>query len=613
MSTRTKAALTVAKEAYAGKKHWAGGSLLQHVLDVEEALRTFDPDEDLIVAALLHHLNDDPRWTHARIGKEFGTGVQRIIHGELLLSKVTTDNRRMSMEHLRQILLKVSDDVRVVLFVLCHQLALLRHLDRMDEESRKRISRDSLRLYAPVAARLGIYTLKHAFETRAFPVVYPVDSVRIAEQLSQLHEDNGEFLRSAGRTLERLLRKEGVACTVEAREKQPFSIFRKMHMKSMSNVRDLYDLCALRVVVEQDAQCYQVLGLLHRIGHPVPNRFKDYIAFPKPNGYRSLHTTLAQFPGVPEGLCIEVQIRTQDMHREADFGLASHWSYKQRQKPAADSRIARLREALSAPGTMQQEHAETTSGADQIFVVTPKGDIVELPDGSTPLDFAFHVHTQVGLSFRSARVNGSIVPLTHVLENGDIVEITRNGEPRPSPRWLQLLKTASAKSRLKRFLASQERPTYLLLGREMLNQELIRRHLPPLDTALTILRGTSKTVLTFVQREDLLVEIGAGHVSALAALQRVGLLPEETTRRRAPASITNQSDVTLESSVPMPYCYAKCCKPEKTPRTEIIGVIGRGGEVRIHRQSCKFLRAVNRERLIGAGWEATKKATTKVR
>lgn len=542
---KLRTAFHIAASEYGDAPHWTGESMLEHCLGVLRVYLQFDPDDDAVIACLLHHLVDLKRWTLAEIEKQYGTDVRDMISGEFLLSHGTMENRRMSIEHLRLMFLKVSGDLRLVLLILSQHLHLLERLEHLDEVARRRACRDALTILAPVAARLGVYKMKHQLESKAFPVMYPVDAVRIAEQMEALHRKHGDFLPKVAEHLAAALEEAGLRVTVEAREKQPYSIFHKMKTKSESHVEDLYDLFALRVIVADEAECYQALGVLHRIGHPLAGRFKDYIAFPKPNGYKSLHTTLARLPGVPDGVFIEAQIRTAQMQREAELGLAAHWSYKE--GGAASIALARAQVQLAL--AQSSEEKPMSDGSDQIFVLTPHNDVIELPEGATPLDFAFHVHTTLGLSFKAAKVNGSIVAMDRPLENGDIVEILRHPDARPSPRWITLLKTASARSRLKKFLTERERllaPSDETVVREMRSARPPKRPMP---------KGK---VVRFVAKTD--------------------------------------------GGIAMPVVYAKCCKPSNILCPDIAGVIGRSGDVRVHCAACKMLKNVNAERKVGVQW-----------
>lgn len=597
-----------AEELYGNAVHRTTAPLLEHCLDLLEQLLPFEPDTDLAAVALLHHVPELHAWNFEDIERRYGKRVRAMVGEVHVLRHLTTHNRRVSLERLRLNFFRVSQDVRVFLMMLCHQLLTMRNLPRYPADERRKISGDVLHLYAPAAARLGMYSLKHSLEDAGFPVLYPVDHERITEQMHALREKHGTFLRRTAKAVEEELRSHGLLVHVEGREKHPYSIFNKMRHKTVTHIEGIPDLFALRVIVEGDAACYQALGFLHRMGYPVQNRFKDYIAFPKPNGYQSLHTTLLGLPHAPPGIMVEVQVRTPEMHREAQIGVAAHWSYKEAGKTRQD-RSRMLVERAFIPED-DEDRPRMSGVADHMFVLTPKGDVVELPEGATPLDFAFHVHTAVGLSFKAARVNGAVVPMDHHLENGDIIEIIRHKDPRPSPRWISLLKTASARNRLKRHLAVQDRPQLVEDGRDALNRELKRLRRPPLDAHLTLLKHIDGASTTLLEREDFLASIGQGSLSEAAALLRIDDLivknEEPAKARVAPGTALVPR---VEGSIPMPTVIAKCCAPE--PGDALIGVIGRTGDVRIHAKGCKMLRAVNPQRRIHAHWSAPVKRASK--
>jgi len=599
---RLREAYAFADSHYGNTMHWTKETVMDHCLGILRTLLQFEPDDDTIIACLLHHTIDAGACTLAELERRYGTAVRNMISGENLLSHATVKNRRMSLEQLRLMFLKVSGDARLILLLLSQQYHLLERLDAMSSEDRKRICRDTLQIYSPVAARLGIYTLKHQMEARAFPVMYPVDATHIAEQLENMHAKHGQFLQLASTLLMKDLALAGILARVQIREKQPYSIFHKMQLKSLSQVEDLYDLFALRVIVSDESECYQALGVLHRLGHPVAGRFKDYIAFPKPNGYKSLHTTLAQLPGVPEGVFIEVQIRTVAMQREAEYGIAAHWSYKEGGTAEHALQRAQIQRALTQP---IGDNPALDSTNSRIFVLTPHGDVIQLPEGATPLDFAFHVHTTLGLSFKGAKVNGNIVPIDHILENGDIIEILKHPDPRPSPQWITLLRTASARSRLKHYLHSQERPMHLAIGRDALNEELQKHHLPLLDTDLSLLRLVDHESRTMSEREDLLVRIGQGMQNVSSFLPHLTLLKDRLQERpQRPAVFVRGTSLIakVDGNIPMPVLFAKCCKPDSSEGSPVIGVISRTGDIRVHLTGCKMLKNVNPARKIGVKW-----------
>ncbi len=611
-TAKVQEAFELAEELYGERMHWTGVSLLSHTLSILERLLPYEPDEDAVISCLLlHSLRHNLRAkaiSIEEIEERFGSVVRSIVSGVHLLSHVTRESNRMTLENMRLMFLRVSDDVRIVLLLFLKRQLALEHLEQMDPQDRKWLARDILQLFSPVAARLGMYSIKHAMEAGAFPIAYPVDAERINAQLADLQKQHGDFLPKVCSALERELGKQGIDARVEGRQKQPYSLFRKMEGKGISRVEQLFDLYAIRVIVDDESACYRALGVLHSIGRPVQNRFKDYIAFAKPNGYQSLHTTLSRLPELPDGLHAEVQIRTGEMHRRAEFGVAAHWSYKEGGGHEHMLRRVELSKAFAGPQLLDGTKRNPTLSHEHIFVLTPKGDIIELPEGATPLDFAFHVHTTVGLSFRAARVNGVITPLEHELENGDIVEIIKHKEPQPSPKWMSLLKTASARSHLKHFLSEKQRPLLVARGRELMNLELQRRNLPPLDSDLSILRRFEDTILSIADREDLLMKVAQGSQNAASLFPHLQELPAEArrleNRNKTPAKpvAVGSHTVVLEGGLKMPTRFARCCKPDEKGAKDLVGIVGRDGEVRVHGKTCKMLKGGNPERRIKAMW-----------
>jgi GTP pyrophosphokinase len=605
---RLESAVRTAQEAYRDQTHWSGETLLEHVAGVLQVLLPFQPDEDAVIACVLHHVLSMEGWSLVEIEQQFGRKVRSLISGVHLLSHVSVQGRRRPIEDLRVMLLSVSDDIRTIFIALCDRAYLLDMVHRLPEEEQRRVSQDALQLFAPVAARLGIYSLKHRMESRAFPVLYASDAERIQSQTARLHDEHGEFLPSVVQNVARELTSRGVtAVQVMAREKQPYSMFVKMGQKSLSDVGNIYDLYACRIIVDSVEQCYQALGVIHQIGRPISQRFKDYISFPKPNGYQSLHTTVAQLPGAPDDVLIEVQVRTKDMHREAEFGVAAHWSYKSHGSTVRAMEQVQLQHMIESQSVLEEGQEGTARLVDHIFVLSPKGDIIELPEGATPLDFAFQVHTDLGLSFRGARVNSVLVPIDHQLENGDVVEILRHSNPHPSPHWFQHLRVSSARSKLRRYLYQQDRPALVAQGRTLVN-ELLRKHgLAILDQEARALRECDGQILTQQEREDLLMKIGQGSERVASLVDRAAVFQDvihiPASHEASLESKAEQRIVQMADGVPMPTRYAKCCKPEEKAFPPIVGVVSRTGTVIIHKQGCGMLRNANPERQVDVRWK----------
>lgn len=593
--------------------------LIEHVEQVLKLLVLFCPDEDAYVACLLQHSLQSPDYSLGQLEEQFGYTVKEIVSRLSVLSHLSTVDWRRSIDDLKVMLITISDDVRVILLKLAHQCFLIENVPRLQPSTRARLARESLSIFAPVAARLGIYALKYRMEDHAFPVAYPTDADHIYSQLTLLHETHGQFLFALLKSLGTFLTVEGMKANVEAREKHPYSIFQKMQRKSVTSIEKIQDLFAVRVITDSVSDCYQVLGLIHRLATPLTHRFKDYISFPKPNGYQSLHTCLLGLPGAPRDLTIEVQIRTREMHRAAEYGIAAHWLYKERS--AVGERLTQmqlsdvlLKQQSVSRGAVVSGRSLADQGVlverliDHIYVLTPRGDLVELPEGATTLDFAFAIHTDLGLTFRSARVNGSIAPLGVKLENGDVVEVLTRKNPRPSMQWMNYLSTSSAKNRLKAYFSSHHRREFLDRGKEALNTELKERKLPLLDAELSLLKIFDGIPQSMRDRENLLVKLGMGSVRVSSVFRHLALrVPAKRPRTVMKPTVRRRLQTLVEvenADAPMPFLFAKCCgvnalQPKSVP---LIGFITRAGKVSVHKQECRMMHSANPERRVRVRW-----------
>lgn len=613
---RLSAALDYAAQIYGDRMHdlVPGLSLFDHAFLSAQFLGEFCKDEDALIACILQHALRCPDVTIGDIGREFGRSVRDMVSRVHLLSHLYTTDWRKSVNDMKIMLVSVADDIRVLLIVLSIACILAERIPVADASHRMRLARQSLQLFAPVAARLGMYALKYRLEKAAFPESYPTDAQHIGQQLDRLGNEHGkDFLRDTAQAIRQFLKKEGITAEVMARQKQPYSIFQKMKQKSVSALEKITDLFAIRVVVPEVSDCYQTLGHLHRLATPISHRFKDYISFPKPNGYQSLHTCLIGLPHAPNDVMVEVQIRTPEMHREAEYGIAAHWLYKEQGKKVIDSaQQFHLSDVLLKQQTVcgtSDTHEDELALVDHIYVLTPRGDIIELPDGGTPLDFAFVLHTDLGLRFKSARVNGSIVPISHRLENGDVVEIQTHKYPQPALHWMEDMATASARSKLKAYFFSHNRPQFLLRGREMVNAELKTRGQPALDAELSVVSSGEDGVLTLRDREDLLVKVGMGSARTSSILRGVPIRPKQTPRSRPaavkPGAVRDLVSVEGEP-LDLPYRFAKCCSPQTAdPRPEkLTGIVTRAGFLSIHKDGCRMAKSASPGRKVKVKWTA---------
>jgi len=619
---RLEKAFAFAKEQYGEKTlpMMPDVPMLQHAIQSTLFLAEFCRDEDAIIASLLQYTLRFPEGSLDDIGKTFGRSVRDIVSRVHLLSHLYTTDWRKSVDDMKLMLVSVSDDVRVLLITLSVICMLLERVESIHPEYRTRICRQSLQLFAPVAARLGIYALKYRLERYAFPECYPTDADRIAQQLTFTHEESGGFLPRSAHAVLDFLRSEGVHAEVMAREKQPYSIFRKMNSKSVNALEKISDLFAIRVVVPTVEDCYQTLGLLHRMGTPISSRFKDYISFPKPNGYKSLHTCIIGLPKAPRNVMIEIQIRTIEMHREAEYGIVAHWLYKETGKKGKVlesagklefSDMLLMQQSLDTEGKKTKLQTEGPTLVNHIYALTPHGDIIELPEGGTPLDFAFMVHSDLGIKFKSAKVNGRIVPIDTRLENGDVVEILTHKYPQPTLQWLKILGTSSARTKLKAYFFSHNRAEFIAKGKASINRELSERGLPPLDSDLSLLSIVDRRNLSVREREDILVKVGMNALRPTSALRGV---PQEkrgkSQKVRATKKVSTQSKTIIQGLVKvigetmmLPYRFAKCCAPEKVKaQPEIYGIVTRNGRIMVHGSSCGMIKNVTPARRLPMEW-----------
>ncbi len=453
----------------------SGDPYFSHPIEVAGILTDLHLDDETIATAILHDTIEDTLTTHDEIVAKFGPSVGRLVDGVTKLSRIEaqTENERAA-ENLRKFLLAMSDDIRVLLVKLADRLHNMRTLHFIgDPVKRRRIAKETMDIYAPLAERIGMYEFMNEMQTLAFRELEPDAYASISKRLDQLHEGGGDQIARIGSGLKLMLSRAGVEADISGREKHPFSIWKKMAERHIS-FEQLSDVMAFRAIVPDAEACYAALGLIHRRWPMVPGRFKDYISTPKRNGYRSLHTSVIH----SEKMRIEIQIRSSEMHAQAEYGLASHWTYKQGQKrPDVPSRwIDDLVEILDNADTAEEllEHTRMAMYQDRIFAFTPKGELFQLPKGATPVDFAYAVHTKLGNEAVGAKVNGRVVPLRTQIENGDQVQILKSKAQEPQPTWLNFVATGKARAAIRRFVRNKELGENVVLGRKIYDEIVTR-------------------------------------------------------------------------------------------------------------------------------------------
>lgn len=608
-------AYVFAMRAHGSQKRASGDPYFHHPVEVAGLLAAYKLDSATIATGLLHDVVEDTGTSLDEIERLFGPVVRRLVDGVTKLSKLEVQSSRAAQgENFRKLLLAMSDDIRVLLVKLTDRLHNMRTLHFIAKpEKRHRIASETLDIYAPLAERIGMEKMKAELENLAFAEIAPEAYSSITHRLESLRVDGGAVIERVINLLKERLDDASIAGEVSGREKSPRSIWRKMERKNVS-FEQLADIMAFRVVVDNVSDCYAALGVIHEGHAVVPGKFKDYISTPKPNGYKSLHTTIIG----PEMTRIEVQIRTREMHDIADLGVAAHWAYKQGGEHTEGRRYRWVRELLdileytSGPEEFL-EHTKLEMFADQVFCFTPKGDLYSLPRGSTCVDFAYAVHSEVGDHCVGAKVDGRIVQLRTALENGAQVEIITSRSASPSPAWERFVKTGKARARIRRHLRAKHREELIERGRQ-----LVARAIRPDGGHLTD-KVLEQAVEPLRQRslEELLIAVGDGHLSAKQVLDIAAPAPptpladgdaqalekiQNSRRSRHDSEVEDQSRAILGLPVGVDFTYARCCRP--VPGDPVVGVIRTGKPVSIHREDCSTFSRMDTttNRSVDIGW-----------
>lgn len=593
--------------AHAGQMRLSGEPYLSHPLEVASILADLKLDAVTIAAGLLHDTVEDSGVTVDRIAEEFGPETALIVDGVTKIGKMHFESREQAQaENIRKMILAMAEDIRVILVKLADRLHNIRTLDFQREERKKAIAQETLTIYAPLANRLGLYRIKVQLEDESLRYLRPDVYQQILDGIHNYRGKGETYIQKVCTIIENVLQENGISGRVKGRIKHIYSIFHKMEHRGLS-LDQIFDLIAFRVIVDTVKDCYTVLGLVHSLWKPIPGKFKDYISMPKANMYQSLHTTVVG----PEGERIEIQIRTEEMHRLAEFGVAAHWLYKEGGQVQDADRFSWLRQILDWQGDLKDSRDFLSTlrldlFQDEVYVFTPKGQVKELPEGATPVDFAYAIHTEVGHHCAGAKVNGRIVPLNTPLKNGDTVEILTDPSRHPSRDWLQFVKSARARSRIKQWINTEERARSIALAKELLEKEGRRmgvnfaRALKNGDLEPVAREFSLKTV------EDLLSAVGYARITPRQVLTK--LLPKEVLEaerkaqeRPAPSPKKATEGVAIKGVDDVLVRFAQCCTP--VPGDPIIGYISRGRGVTIHSQDCPNVANMEPERLLDVRWE----------
>lgn len=610
-----------ALNAHQGQKRISGEDYIVHPTAVADILADLNMDNATIAAGMLHDVVEDTKYSYSDIKELFGEEVAMLVDGVTKLGKLEYKTKEeQQAENLRKMFIAMAKDIRVILIKLADRLHNLRTLKYMDLNKQYEKAKETLEIYAPIAHRLGIYKIKWEMEDLALRYIDPKGYYDLVEKVAKKRKEREEYINYVIETLKNKNLEMGIEAQIEGRPKNFYSIYKKM-VQQNKTFEQIFDLTAIRVIVDTVKDCYGVLGIVHTLWKPIPGRFKDYIAMPKPNMYQSLHTTVIG----PDGEPIEVQIRTWDMHRTAEYGIAAHWKYKEGKasQNEFDEKLQWLRQMLEWQNEVRdtKEFMETLKidlVIDEVYVFTPKGDVIDLPVGSTPIDFAYKIHSAVGNKCIGAKVNGKIVPLDYELQNGDIVEIITSASSNgPSRDWLKIVKSSQAKNKIRQWFKKEKREENIVKGKELLDKEVKR-----LSTSLSIniknewLENVCKRI-GFQSLDDLYASLGYGGLTLNQVIMRlkdeirknhkIDIKEEEqiekkilkTSHTRRKKSNTGIKVKGIENIL---VRFSKCCNP--VPGDEIIGYITKGRGVSIHRKDCPNTKdlLVEPERIIEVEW-----------
>jgi len=604
-------AVVFAAKAHVNQKRLSGEPYIIHTIRVASILADMELDCQTLIAALLHDVLEDTEISTDSLEDSFGEEVRVLVDGVTKLGKLPFKSfEDYQAENLRKMFLVMAKDIRVVLIKLADRLHNMRTIHALRRDKQTRIAQETLEIYAPLAHRLGIYQIKRELEDLAFKITDPEAYYDIRRRVRKKLPEREATIKKAIEILEKRLAEEGLEAYITGRAKHFFSIYEKMRRKNVS-LEELFDLLAVRVTVQSVADCYTVLGIVHTIWKPLPGQFDDYIANPKSNMYQSLHTAVMG----PSAEPLEIQIRTWQMHWISEYGIASHWRYKEKRQKQdeLDQKLDWIRQVLEAQADSSEpseflEHVKADVLSSEVFVFTPKGDVVSLPNGSTPIDFAYTIHTEIGNHFVGAMVNNRIVPIDYKIQNGDIVKVMTSPQGRPSRDWLKIAKSSRARSKIRAYFRQKERShreEKTAKGREQLQKELHRRR-PDLEVDL----GDSGALLNKVARdlgfangEDMLVAIGSGDLNSSAAAAKFPETREEIPVPEPsgePSKKESDTEVVVEGAPGVLVTMANCCKP--VPGDEIVGFVTKNRGITVHRRDCPNISDVPEERLVEVEW-----------
>ncbi len=595
-----------------GQIRLSGEPYLSHPLEVADILAGMKLDVTSVAAGLLHDVIEDTDASPKEIKEIFGSEIYHIVSGVSKLSGLPLKGAQARQaESIRKMILAMANDIRVIMIKLADRLHNMRTLEYHSKSKRTEIAQETLDIYAPIAARLGIYWIKNELEEISFRYLQPDICAEIEQLVQKDRVERENFIDSVQQFIKRKMEENHLKCEVLGRYKNFYSIYQKMLNQNLK-FEDIYDVIAFRIILDSIPQCYEALGIMHSLWKPIAKKFKDYIGFPKPNMYQSLHTTLIGFSGER----VEIQIRTHEMDRVAQSGIAAHWSYKEGQHidEKVSQAFAWIQNLVENQATVQDpdeflENVRIDLFPDEVYVFTPQGEIKTLPKGATPVDFAYMIHTEVGNQCTGGKVNGRMVPLSHELKTGDIIEIVTTKNHHPSKDWLTFVKTVKARSKIRHWIKTQEKERSLSLGREML-EKAFRKYRSNFTTMIKSAE-INKVVqhFGFKTTDDLIASVGYGKITPLQVVRKFVTKTDEDeqdsifnrligrVRKKKP-----KTGVVVHGIDDILVRFGKCCQP--VPGDLIVGYITRGYGVTVHRKNCKNALGMNPERRIDVEWNA---------
>ena len=627
---KIKRAYEYANELHCGQFRQSGEPYISHPLAVAEIVAGLELDTDSICAALLHDTVEDcaDKVDLGVIQKEFGPDVALLVDGlTKIVSLQIEDKEEQHIENIRKMLLAMSKDVRVIFIKLCDRLHNMRTLGAKAEHKRRLTALETMQVYAPLAHRLGIQKIKQELENLGIQYLDPIGYEEVRTEIENKYGQSLNVIENIRAVISEKMIENNIHFTLEGRIKTVYSIYKKMFNQNKT-FDEIYDFYAVRVIVDTELECYTALGIIHEMFNSIPGRFKDYISTPKPNMYRSLHTTVIGRDGIP----FEVQIRTREMHHIAEYGIAAHWKYKSgvSSKEEMDKKLEWISRLLETEGETQDPDdfinaIKTDIFHDEVFVFTPKGDVIALPQGATVIDFAYAIHSAVGNKMIGAKINGMIVPIDRVVQNGEIVEVlTSSGSKGPSRDWLNIVKTSESKSKIRQWFKKESRPENIVLGRSIIDGEIKKQGIKLTDLQKSEVLSSVAQRVGFATPDDMFNAMGYGGISLNKIASKLkdecsklveqevepSVVTEEDVMQKSaarPKNIKSNSGIVVDGETGCQVKFAKCCNP--LPGDDVIGFITKGYGISIHKQDCPNVvegckKIDLRDRWVEAHWES---------